>query len=148
MSRPAQRPHASGRTLHPPPSWASRQRQNFRAAPGSAPAEGLGLHTGGRPRPQPGSRPRPAWLRPRPCPDAALTCAFAGTAAPCRRPRRVRPWLPWNTSSRPPFRLPATGFRSQDPPPPAGQGCPGARPAGGDGDRRGGRRVKRPGQKG
>lgn len=43
--------------------------EHFRAAPPwSARTEGLGLHTGGRPRPQPGGRPRPAWLCPSPCP--------------------------------------------------------------------------------
>lgn len=144
MSRPAQLPHAAGLTLRPPVTWASRQRQRFRAAPAAPRRKDSASTLADARGPSQGSRPRPARLRPRPCPHAALTCAFAGTAAPCRRPRRVRPWLPRNTSSQPPFRLPATGFRSpQDPPPPAGQGCPDSRPAGGDGERGGGPRERR-----
>lgn len=93
------------------------ETEHFRAVPGSARTEGLGLRTGRRPKPQPGGPALPSLASPCPCPDAALTCAFAGTAAPCRRPRRVRLGLPQNTSSQPPFRLPASGRRTLTPKP-------------------------------
>lgn len=111
MSRPAQRPHASGRTLHPPPTWASRQRQNLRAAPGSAPAEGLGLHTGGRPRPQPGEPTSPSLAAPPPVPRRGphlCVCWYSGSMSPAP----PGPFLGTRPHGPPSgFRLPASGRR-------------------------------------
>lgn len=88
---------------------------HLRAASSSARAERLGLHNGQSPRPQLRRPVSPGLPLPRPCPDATLTCAFAGTAVPCRRPSRVRLRLPPNTSSQPSFRPSASGLRTLSP---------------------------------
>lgn len=88
---------------------------HFRAASSSASAERLGLPNGRSPRPQLRRPVSPSLPLPYPCPHATLTCAFAGTAAPCRRPSRVRRRLPPNTSSQLSFRLSTSGIRTLSP---------------------------------
>lgn len=83
--------------------------ERFRAAPGSAPAEGLGLYTGGRPEApargaglaQPGCAPARAPTRPSLVRLLVQRLHVAGPAGS----------LPRNTSSQSRFRLPASGRR-------------------------------------
>lgn len=115
MSRPAQRPHASGRTLHPPPSWASRQRQNFRAAPGSAPAEDSASTRAGARGPsqgaglaQPGYAPARAPTRPSLVRLLVQRLHVAGPAGSGPGFLGTRPHGPPSG-----FRLPASGRRTR-----------------------------------
>ena len=113
----AQCRRAPGRTLQPPQTWASRPKtEPFRAGPhGSARTEGLGLHSSRRPRTQPSglgfAQPGFVPARARRVPHLCV-CWYSGSMLPA--PPGPAPASTEHVLTAP---LPASGFRSQDPPP-------------------------------
>lgn len=102
------------------PAQASRPHRPPLAAEDRHPARDWEMRSspGGNARPPPWQSPKPRApgaahpAEPSPLPNAALTCAFVGTAAPWRRPSRPAASSEHVLTAP----LPASDFRSQDPP--------------------------------
>lgn len=91
--RPRRSQEPSGPTspgIRPDPPTAADlgtppETERFRAAPGCAPPEGLGLYTGGRPRPQPGEPASPSLAALPPVPRRGphlCVCWYSGSMSP------------------------------------------------------------------